>query len=179
MLGVVFTEFMEMVEDKFSMDVADTILEKSEVADGGAFTAVGNYSHEDMVKLVVALSEEVDIPVPDLVMTFGTHLFGRFGALYPVFFEGVETSFDFLDSVEDRIHVEVRKLYPDAQLPSFDTQRLDPNTLEMIYTSDRPFADLAHGLIAGCGPYFNERLTIDRQKIDDRSVRFLITRHGE
>ena len=55
MLGVVFTEFMEMVEEEFSFDVADEIMEISGVGVETGFTAVQEYSHTDMVKLVAAL----------------------------------------------------------------------------------------------------------------------------
>ena len=39
MKGIVFTEFLEMVEDKFSFDVVDTIIEQSELESGGVYNA--------------------------------------------------------------------------------------------------------------------------------------------
>jgi hypothetical protein len=81
--------------------------------------------------------------------------------------------------VEDYIHVEVRKLYPKAELPTFKCTRLDENRLEMVYKSLRPFGDLAQGLIAGCGEFFGETLAIERTDLDGASeVRFLISRQA-
>lgn len=76
MLGMVFTEFMEMVEEKFSFDVADEIMEKAGVGNESGFTAVADYDHNDIIKLVVALHQVTGIEVDDLVQTFGEHLFG-------------------------------------------------------------------------------------------------------
>jgi Haem-NO-binding len=50
--------------------------------------------------------------------SFGKHLFGRFVCNYPQFFGGINSALTFLANIEGYIHVEVRKLYPDAELPS-------------------------------------------------------------
>jgi hypothetical protein len=166
MKGMVFTEFLEMVEDRFSPEVADGIIEACDLPSGGAYTAVGTYDHNEIIQLVMHLSTETGISVPDLLRTFGQHLFGRFIDSYPQFFEGVESTFEFLENIENYIHVEVRKLYPDADLPSFAYDASEPGCLTMLYQSKRPFAHLAEGLILGCIAYFGE--TIDVQ-CDDLS----------
>lgn len=178
MKGIVFTEFLEMVEETFSADVADDIIEDSGVESGGAYTAVSTYDHAELVSLVVSLSEKTGVPVPDLVQTFGRHLLGRFAVLFPQFFE-VGSAFEFLQSIETHIHVEVRKLYPDAELPHFDCKEIGTNQLEMIYSSTRSFGDLAYGLIEGCGEHFGENLVIEKEELpsDEGSrIRFLLTR---
>ncbi len=45
MKGVVFTEFIEMVEDQFSADMVDDIIDDAQPPSGGAYTAVGTYDH--------------------------------------------------------------------------------------------------------------------------------------
>lgn len=165
MKGVVFTEFLEMVEDKFSADMVDDIIDDSELPSGGIYTAVGTYSHKEIVQLVRSLSARTDIEVGDLIRTFGAHLFGRFSILYPDFFSDGAEVFDFLESVETYIHQEVKKLYPDAQLPTFETQRENDDTLIMHYRSRHPFATLAEGLLKGCIDHFqiNANITMTDQ----------------
>ncbi len=90
MKGVVFTEFMELVEDKFSFETADKIVEGSDLASGGAYTSLGTYDHEELLKMVTLLSEMSDAPIPDLVRTFGLHLANRFAAAFPQFFENTD-----------------------------------------------------------------------------------------
>ena len=177
MKGVVFTEFLEMVEDKFGMDMADEIIDMSDLPSGGVYTSVGTYDHSEIVALVISLSKKTEIEVPDLLAVFGKHLFGRFTQGYPHFFEAEQTAFEFLESIDQYIHVEVKKLYPDAQLPKFDTQRIDENTLQMDYSSGRHFEDLAGGLIEGCMEYFKEPATISREEMGE-VVRFEISKNA-
>ena len=155
MKGVVFTEFMELVEDKFSFELADQIIEASELESGGSYTSLGTYDHNELLQMVTHLSDFAGAPVPDLVRTFGLRLTGRFVEGFPQFFEGKDL-FSFLESVEGYIHVEVRKLYPDAELPNFETERVDDDTLVMKYQSTRPFNELAHGLILGTIEHYGE-----------------------
>lgn len=163
MKGIVFSEFVEMVEDAFSPEIADRIIEGSELPSGGAYTSVGTYDHQEILTLVGKLSELTNTPAPDLVKAFGTHLAGRFSSLYPTFFEGVADTFGFLETIEDHVHKEVRKLYPDAELPTFETSRRGDRSLQMIYRSRRPFADLAEGLILGCAGHFGDKILIRRE----------------
>lgn len=182
MKGIVFTELLELVEQKFGSNTVDDIIEAADLPSGGAYTAVGTYHHEEILSLVSELSSASQIEVPTLVRIFGQHLFGRFLAGYPIFFEGVSSTFDFLETVEGHIHVEVRKLYPDAELPSFTCQRIPPNHFEMVYRSKRPFADLAEGLIYACTEHFGESISIQRESLVEETghvVRFLLTRNDE
>ena len=89
MKGVVFTELLELVEEKFGDEIADQIIEESDLPSGGAYTAVGTYDHQEIFQLVTQLSAKTNAPVPTLVKAFGQHLFGRFYAGYPQFFEGI------------------------------------------------------------------------------------------
>jgi hypothetical protein len=181
MKGIVFSEFIEMVEDVFGPDVADRIIDESDLPSGGAYTSVGTYDHVEMLTLVTHLSEATGIPVGDLVQTFGKHLCGRFTQLYPSFFEGVESSLDFLETIENHVHVEVLKLYPEAELPHFGTQRPDPDTLVMTYRSGRPFGALAHGLILGAAEHFGERVEVELEDLSGgvgNQVRFTVRRQS-
>jgi hypothetical protein len=180
MKGIVFTEFLEMVEDKFSPEIADKIIDESDLSTGGAYTAVGTYHHGELIEMVMNLSKESDLPVPALVKAFGEYLFGRFVELYPAFFENINSSFDFLELIENHVHVEVQKLYPDAELPTFETSRPSENTLKMVYQSQRPFAPLAEGLIEGCVAHYNEKVDVninDLSEGENTHVAFELTRH--
>ncbi|MEM6765231.1 MAG: heme NO-binding domain-containing protein [Bacteroidota bacterium] len=167
MKGIVFTEFLEMVEDKFGFDVADKIVTEADLPSGGVYTGVGTYDHGEMVSLVVNLGKETNTEIPALLNVFGNHLFGQFTKGYKQFFNDVPDALSFLERIENYIHVEVLKLYPGAELPRFDIERVSPNKLVMHYTSDRKMGDLAEGLIQGAVSYFNEDITIVREDVTD------------
>ena len=179
MKGVVFTEFLEMVEDRFGLETVDRIIEAAELPGGGAYTAVGTYDHVEMLRLATALSQVLGVPQPDLVKAFGRHLFERFSVGYPRMFAGVTSAFAFLQSIERHIHVEVQKLYPDAELPSFSYEEASPERLVMLYQSRRPFADLAEGLMLGCIAHYDEAVELHRADLElgaMNRVRFTLTK---
>jgi len=162
MLGIVFNEFVEMVEETFSADMVERMIAATEdrLRSRAAYTAFAQYDHEEMLLLVAELSRLTSIDMPDLVRRYGQHLFGRFVVRYPAFFHGISDTFTFLERVETHIHYEVRTLYPEAELPTFTCTRTGPRSMDMVYKSSRPFAMLALGLVEGCGHHFGDRLRI-------------------
>jgi len=177
MKGMVFTEFLEMVESKFSADMVDDIIDDANLPSGGAYTAVGTYDHAELVAMVVALSIRTGVAAPALVQVFGEHLFGRFHALYPGFFQSATSALDFLEGIETVIHTEVRKLYPDAQLPQFDCTR-SADGLQMLYSSPRHFGDLAEGLIKGAVAHFGDKLEVTRNDQPNGDIVFDMRKLG-
>lgn len=178
MKGIVFTEFIEMVEEKFGWETAEEIIESANLDSNGAYTAVGTYSHTEMIQLVVGLSSETGLPVPDLIQAYGDHLFQAFVRGYPQMFEASDSAFHFLQQIQDHIHVEVQKLYVDAELPHFAYDSVTDEQLVMTYRSERPFADLAHGLIGAAIRHYKEDITVERENLNDNgtSARFTLTK---
>lgn len=170
MKGIVFSEFLELVEDKFGFDVADEIIDESDLASDGAYTEVGVYDHKELLTLVTKLSEKSGVTVEDLVKTFGNYLLERFVVKFPQYFKDVNNSFDFIDRVESKIHVEVKKLYPEAKLPTFTTNYKDENKLKITYESTRPFSALAYGMMMGCANYYGESIEIVSEDLSTTNV---------
>ncbi len=178
MKGIVFSEFLDMVDEKFSIEMSERLLDEVELPSGGAYTTVGTYDAQEIVDLVVKLSAITKISVPDLLKAFGRHLLARFAEMFPQFFKGVTSTFDFLPMVESYIHLEVKKLYSDAELPSFTCVSPSPGRIEMKYCSARNFPDLAEGLILGTADHFNERIMVKRESIpeDPAATLFIVTK---
>jgi len=177
MKGIVFTEFMDMVESKFGYEMVDSLIEENELPSNGIYTSVGTYQFSEMVTLLVDLSKKTNLEMSQLMYAFGQYLFVTFTKAYGQFFSRAANSFTFLESIDRHIHVEVLKLYPDAQLPTFKTKRLDEYRMEMIYTSERKMFDFAKGLIDATFDYFKENGKVEVQKMlnDGQEVHFLVT----
>lgn len=180
MRGIVFTELMDMVEQKFGYSMVDSIIENAKLETGGSYTSVGNYPYSELVCILVELSKQSGLSVDELQVIYGEHLFTVFSTNYPVFFDQDQSALQFLASVESKIHPEVHKLYPDAELPSFDVEHLDSKSLTMVYSSERKMGMFAEGLIKGCLTYFNESADILKDQLteDGSKVRFTITRRA-
>ena len=172
MKGIVFTEFMEMVADRFGADMVDELIDQTEPASGGAYTSVGTYDYHELLAMAMALSEREQMPLAMLIEAFGFHLAGVFYQKFPSFFDDCKDSRAFLKRIDDHIHVEVRKLYPDAELPHFAFEEPEANRLLLTYQSSRNFADLARGLIRGAVSHYGEVIELHETDLsEDRLTR--------
>jgi hypothetical protein len=161
MKGIVFTEFLELVEEQFGIETVDKIVSESNLETGGVYTAVGTYSHKEMFSMVAKLSEIKGIAVPDLLEFYGKYFFGVLAKSYPQFLRE-KGLFSFLETIDNYIHPEVLKLYPDAELPSFSTVRDGDKSLLLTYKSSRKMAHFAMGLILGASEHFETKIDIQK-----------------
>ena len=83
MKGVIFTEFVEMLEIQHSPAFADDVLESTDLTSGGAYTAVGTYDVREITLLVRATAERLGKTESDVLRDYGRFLFGRLAVLYP------------------------------------------------------------------------------------------------
>jgi hypothetical protein len=157
MKGLVFIELVDFVEQRFGSVPG--------VPPAGTFNALASYDHQELSRIIAAASAPSGVGAGEMLRTFGVHLFGRFAALYPVFFFEADSALGFLGGIETYIHGEVQKLYPGAEFPSFECRSAAPGQLEMVYRSARPFADLAEGLILGCVAHFREAIDVRREDL--------------
>ncbi|MFZ9898861.1 MAG: heme NO-binding domain-containing protein [Gemmatimonadaceae bacterium] len=177
MKGMVFTHFLDFVTEKFGPEMADDIIEANELPSGGAYTSVGTYSHTEMVAMVGTLAERTGVPADALVRAFGDRLSDTFAHDFPDFYRRATNLFDFLESIEAHIHIEVRKLYPDAELPTFRTESRTPSRLVLRYTSPRRMGHLSEGLISGSARQFGVEVRVHAESLaetDGLDVRFTI-----
>jgi len=87
MKGIVFTEFLDMVEQEFGYDTVDQIIQNSDLPSNGIYTAVGTYHHSEIVQLLTNLSKKTDLDPNGLLVSFGGYLFNTFLSQYPHFFK--------------------------------------------------------------------------------------------
>lgn len=167
MKGVVFTELLDLVDEKFGPAVTERVLAACDLASGGAYTAVGTYDHAEVLQLVAALANETGVAGRDLVRAFGRHLFHRLIEFYPASVAGHTDPLAFAKTIQSHIHVEVRKLYPDAELPEVGWREVSDSEVRVTYQSTRPFADLCLGLLEGSVEHFGVPTEVVVEKFDD------------
>ena len=149
MKGIVFSLLNDMVEEQFGLEAWDALITKA--GSDGVYLSTETYSDEEPMRLVAAASELTGIAQTDLVKAFGQYMFPQFYTKYPVFFKPDMTLKSFLLTVDRVIHVEVRKLYPDAALPDFDYEHEEDDKLTQALDRyerllrDFPFPDKVKG----------------------------------
>ena len=108
----------------------------------------------------------------DLVVDIGAHA---------GYVNGIHDTFTLLSRIEDTIHVNVKKLYPDASLPTITVEDNGDGSMEVYYSSKSGFCHVCHGLIEGCIEHFEENIAIQRVDTSagplDETARFLLTRN--
>jgi hypothetical protein len=160
MKGIVFTNFFDMVEETLGFELVDQLINETELSTGGAYTGVGTYSHLELLSLASNLHKITNISLNDLLITYGEYLFPKLVPIAPDIIAKFSSTFELVAAVDSIIHVEVKKLYPDAELPNFEIIKHDHKDMIVTYTSCRPFAYLAYGLILGCAEYFNQEVQV-------------------
>lgn len=154
MKGVVFTVFSQLVTEKFGLETWDRLVNDTHPPSQGAYTSAGTYGDQELFGFVGRLSEITGASASDLVFAFGEYLLLALSKRHGRFFQGISFK-DFLKSIDQVIHVEVRKLYPDAGLPTIQCEDSGKeNQLTLIYNSPRKLCRLAEGLISGAAQHF-------------------------
>jgi len=181
MKGMVFTELVEFVEEQFGFEVADAMLEASLLPNKGAYTQAANYSFAELGAIVGKLSQITGVEAAVLIEAYGRYLFGRIVTLYPPMTQNFTEAIPFIAQVETFIHPEVKKLYPDADLPSFEVISQSNRELIIDYISTKPLVPLAHGLMHGAADFFRQSIEITHVDLAVESgtkARFTVTLNG-
>lgn len=176
MKGIVFTEFLEMVEQKFGLEMVDKIILEADLPSGGVYTSVGTYDFFEMQQLITKLHESTGIPVDDLIYTYGNFFFSILTKHHRDIFSLYNSPIEMLASIENHIHVQVRKIYPGAELPTFRIVKQKDDYLEMIYFSERSMYMFAKALMEKTFEHYHENSRIDLEKLNEEGseVRFKI-----
>jgi hypothetical protein len=176
MKGIVFTEFLDLVEQKFGLELVDTIIQESNLESGGIYTSIGTYSFSEMLSLLSNLSANTSISTDTLLLVYAEHFFTVIETNYPDMLAMYNDPIEMLSSIEQHIHVEVRKIYQDAELPTFEVLEKSENKLVMLYKSSRAMHHFGLGLMNKTFEYFNAKAEINLEKIkeDGTLVKFTI-----
>ena len=155
MKGIIFSELVGFLDKTGGPIFTEKVLSEAGLEHGGAYTRVRRYPWQEAVRVVKAASRESGADFDDLCNQFGTYLFERFTILYEDIVGRYATAEALLSHVGDHIHEEVKALYPDAQPPEIRA-RSEGSWLWVEYSSHRPFAFIAHGLVAGAMQHFGD-----------------------
>ena len=179
MKGIVFTEFLDLVEDKFGLEMVDKIINASNLESNGIYTSIGTYRFSEMLQLLQHLSENTSISIDDLLLVYAEHFFSVLEKSYPELLATYNDPIDMLSSIENHIHIEVRKIYPDAELPTFQVLDKTKTSLVMIYKSSRAMHHFGLGLMNKTFEHFNSTASIVLEKLkkDGTEVKFIITKN--
>jgi hypothetical protein len=160
--GIIFNLVEEVVTDRYGEDTWDALLDAAGL--DGSYTSLGSYADEELFRLVEAASAALGVPAGDVVRQLGEGAIPLLVDRYPGFFENFTSAQDFLLTLNDIIHPEVRKLYPGAEVPDFDFDVSEDGVLVIGYRSPRRLCALAEGFIIGAARHYGEHVEVSQSQ---------------
>lgn len=160
MKGVVFHLLESTVTRMHGEDFWDEVLEQAGVE--GAYTTIGTYPDEELLALTRVVADRLGVTSNEVTRRFAVDAAATFAERFADFFRPHKTTRGLLLALNDIIHPEVRKLYPEARTPHFNFEPAPDGRLLMHYHSHRQMCAFAEGLIIGSAPHFGERATVEQ-----------------
>lgn len=157
MKGVLFNVVEDVVTVTASADAWDDVLDAADVS--GSYTSLGNYPDAELSAIVEQVADTVDLSVDDTLRLSGRLGFEHLVARAPALIAPYPDWRSVIVALDDIIHPEVLKVYPDAEVPRF-TVVDDSDGLVVEYVSARGLCALADGLIIGCGAWYDVALSV-------------------
>jgi hypothetical protein len=165
--GVVFREFFNYIEAQHGEEMLDNVIVASDLPNGGAYTSVGTYPFDEMLSLVHSYTAASSGSQACVFAGFGKHCFLNWLSFLPEFFAPNRHLFDILEQVNDFHEREVRKLYPDAELPTFITESRGEHDMVIGYHSDKHLRDFAVGVIQGAATHLRIAIDVSAERAED------------
>ncbi len=166
MKGIIFNLVEDVVSEAYGEQVWDQLLAEARL-DGG-YTSMGDYPDEQLHALVGAASTALDVPADQVLRQLGHGAAVGLSEQYPHFFTPHQRSLDFVVTLNDVIHAEVRKIHRAADPPEFLFSEVGDEELVIEYRSRRGLCALADGMLGGAASYFGERATVRHETCTHR-----------
>jgi len=176
MKGIVFTEFLEMVEGSYGLETVDYILQNSDLDSNGIYTSVGTYDYKELITLFSALSTKVKITVDDIIYSFGKYFFTSLKNTRPQIFEEHDSPEEFLTSIEDHVYKQVKEGYPPIKPQTFTIEKNDNDQMIFVYKSTTGLYMLALGFVEKTFEHYNPSFKVTYKMLSDKGtqVRFIV-----
>ena len=181
MKGLVFNAFLAMMEQEIGIANTQHCINQSGISSKGTYSGVGNYPSAELVQLLTTYCELHQKIPGEVLFAFGEFMFTHFKKHYTEMVDKFSSPFQMLLGLDDNIHPEVLKLYPDAKVPGFQASMIDDKSMKLVYTSTRGLHVFADGLLSGCFKHFNIPYQLNKTLVneDGSHVEYIITIENE
>ncbi|NSY32519.1 hypothetical protein DS891_02705 [Pseudoalteromonas sp. JC28] len=160
MRGVIFRGLEELVVEAIGMQTWDELLE-AHAPEGRVYVSPTSYPDAELFALAQGVADKLNKPLTDVLAIFGQSLFGFLAEKH----KGISSKFTSFEelvlSIDSVIHMEVKKLYDEPNLPSIAAIVKDDKTIVLEYCSNRKLCFCAEGLLYGAAQFYSRKLKIE------------------
>ncbi|ATC93899.1 heme NO-binding domain-containing protein [Pseudoalteromonas tunicata] len=160
MKGIIFTNFADFIGEAFGLVVWQNVLDATALEADGSYVGTMTYSDSEFMTLFSSACEHCQRDPIQMQLEFGRWLFPTLFSKSPAAVKLIDNLKEFLFSIDTIVHVEVKKLDPEAKTPSLNCVEIDENTLCIDYLSSRGMGYLAKGLIEGAANHFEQKANV-------------------
>jgi predicted hydrocarbon binding protein len=166
MKGIVFVKFNEFIEELWGVEFWDELLNDAELPSEGIYTTVGTYDDQELFTLIDLVVNKQNISAKDTQFAFGKWVFKELYKLAPAGAHDFKDVFEFLHAAQGFIHVEVKKLNPDALLPEFEFLSETPKQLSFHYQSPRKLCFFCEGIVHGLALHTGQQVKVSQSECE-------------
>ncbi len=177
MKGVIFNIVKSFVVENFGDTAYNELIAQSNLSSSGVFVGPATYDDADFFELATQATKKFSVPMNDLQRMIGEYSFPKLAEICPHFVEIYDHPKTFLKTIEDVVHVEVKKLYMNASTPTFEYEEPSESQLVMNYKSERQLCHFLDGLIEGVAEHFKHPIKKQHSTCThrgDSSCRFIL-----
>ncbi|MFM7320927.1 MAG: heme NO-binding domain-containing protein [Armatimonadota bacterium] len=149
MYGIINNAIAELVVEGFGEPVWRAIVDRAGVGASG-YDLTRNYDDSETLRLVVAASDELGLPVAAVMETFGRWWVGYSERIYGALLQ--LTGNDFAECLIklDELHDRIRMAFPESRPPSFHADVRPGGDIVLHYRSEREgFSPIVTGILHG------------------------------
>jgi hypothetical protein len=189
MKGIIFTEFLDLVEERFGLEMVDKIICQSRLESNGVYTSIGTYSFYEFLQLLHNLSKNNSISIINLLRVYAAQIFSAMDTIHPGMLTSYNSPIEMIAAMNQHIEkifttkespsVEILKATSFSALPQFIVKEKTKNSLIINYISQRGMQHFWLGLMHEMFHHFNETATIVLEKVkkDGSEVKFIINKN--
>lgn len=168
MKGIIVKAAEKLVISKFGDDKWEEILVASDFESDEFFSMRDDIEDEVVMKIIANIAKKLSISIIDVLKAFAAYWIHEFiPEIYPSY--KFDSAKEYINSIEDIIHTNVRATIPNAKPPLFEFDWINENELILTYISSRGLIDLAQFMFIEIGVKYD--ITIDVEKIDEKSLK--------
>ena len=166
MKGIIFVKLNQFVDELWGDEFWDELLQDAELPSDGIYTSVATYDDAELFTLVGLIMEKKGLTGQQAQMAFGQWMFKQLLEAAPPEAHKFTDVFSFLYGVQDVIHVEAKKLKPEAILPEFEFIEETENSLSFHYLSPRKMCYFCEGIIEGLADHTGQKVAIEQTECE-------------
>jgi predicted hydrocarbon binding protein len=159
MHGLIYSELKRFVVSSYGAEAWNGILKDAGMP-GKVFMPTQVYDDEALTSIVSAAASKTSLKENEIHEAFGQFMGPDLYKMYQTQINPTWKTLDLIEHTEEMVHRQVRLKTPGAKPPYLKTQRTDPNSVTILYTSPRKLCGVAKGIAKAISHQYDEKVEI-------------------